>query len=139
MAEKILILLDFFIFFCSKLRKRKSNLIICILCISVAAGNILNFAVQRSADLPIPCKVVAALTHFFLLSKIVWMTILAFHLYFELIKVYSTVNLLTTSRLITITTLIGFGMSTICYYHHLTIDDDFNNRIIGILASYSHD
>ncbi|EDV23832.1 uncharacterized protein TRIADDRAFT_57425 [Trichoplax adhaerens] len=94
----------------SKLRKRKSNLIICILCISVAAVNILNFAVQRSADYPIPCLIVAILSHFFLLSKIIWMTILAFHLYFELIKVYSTVNLLTTSKLILITTVIGFGI-----------------------------
>lgn len=102
---------------CRKLRKKKLNLIIAILSGTVAASNALNFAVRRAANHPLGCKIVSILLHFFLLSKMIWMTILALHLYLKLIKVFSNFNHITTTRLVKFTVLIGFGM----FYINITV------------------
>lgn len=76
-----------------KLRRLRQNQILVYLCLSLLAAILLfTFGINGitdsdSLDL---CKVMAALLHYFLLSSIVWMSIEAYNLYQDLVKVFDT-------------------------------------------------
>ncbi|RDD44479.1 G-protein coupled receptor 126 [Trichoplax sp. H2] len=123
-----------------KLRAKRVNLLICILSVTVAACNALNFAVQRAANYPTLCKIVSISMHFFLLSKTIWTTILALHLYFKLIKVFSAINYVTTTRLIKFTILLGFGIPALAVGTAAVLDGDniYERNANGLKSSISH-
>jgi len=76
-----------------KLRRLRQNQILVCLCLSLLAAILLfTFGINGvtdsdSLDL---CKAMAALLHYFLLSSIVWMSIEAYNLYQDLVKVFDT-------------------------------------------------
>ena len=76
-----------------KLRRLRQNQILVCLCLSLLAAILLfTFGINDvtdsdSLDL---CKAMAALLHYFLLSSIVWMSIEAYNLYQDLVKVFDT-------------------------------------------------
>ena len=86
-----------------KLRKRKSNLIICMLSFCQLIASILPLLDEWAMMNATLCRVVAVLMHFFLMSKIVWVAILALHFYLEL--VYISINVFITAKLV----LAGIG------------------------------
>ncbi|KAJ7393446.1 hypothetical protein OS493_006420 [Desmophyllum pertusum] len=76
-----------------KLRRLRQNQILVYLCLSLLAAILLfTFGINGitdsdSLDL---CKAMTALLHYFLLSSIVWMSIEAYNLYQDLVKVFDT-------------------------------------------------
>ncbi|XP_078374061.1 uncharacterized protein LOC144657585 [Oculina patagonica] len=76
-----------------KLRRLRQNQLLVYLCISLLAAILLfTFGINGitdsdSLDL---CKAMAAFLHYFLLSSIVWMSIEAYNLYQDLVKVFDT-------------------------------------------------
>lgn len=81
------------IFFDRKLRRLRQNQILAYLCVSLLAAILLfTFGINgmTGSDSLDVCKAIAALLHYFLLSSIVWMSIEAYNLYQDLVKVFDT-------------------------------------------------
>ena len=76
-----------------KLRRLRQNQILMYLSMSLLAAILLfTFGINSITDsdsLDV-CKAIAPLLHFFLLSSIVWMSIEAYNLYQDLVKVFDT-------------------------------------------------
>ena len=76
-----------------KLRRLRQNQILMYLSMSLLAAILLfTFGINSITDsdsLDV-CKAIASLLHFFLLSSIVWMSIEAYNLYQDLVKVFDT-------------------------------------------------
>ena len=76
-----------------KLRRLRQNQILAYLCVSLLAAILLfTFGINgmTGSDSLDVCKAIAALLHYFLLSSIVWMSIEAYNLYQDLVKVFDT-------------------------------------------------
>jgi len=76
-----------------KLRRLRQNQILAYLCLSLLAAILLfTFGINgiMDSDALDLCKAMAALLHFFLLSSILWMSIEAYNLYQDLVKVFDT-------------------------------------------------
>lgn len=73
-------------------RLRQNQILVCMSLSLLAAILLFSFGINgithsESLDL---CKAMALLLHYFLLSSIVWMTIEAYNLYQDLVKVFDT-------------------------------------------------
>ncbi|RDD42448.1 Adhesion G-protein coupled receptor G4 [Trichoplax sp. H2] len=95
-----------------KLRKRKSNLIICLLSFSQLITNALILLDGRAKLSSTICRTIAILIHFFLMSKILWVAILALHFYLELI--YTSINVFITAKLVLVGIAIPGVIVAIC-------------------------
>lgn len=86
-----------------KLRRIRANQILLQLCIALLVAILLfgfgtqNVATDKQQEI---CKVLAALVHYFLLSSIVWMSIQAYNLYQDIVKVFNTTTLTHTEFMI---------------------------------------
>ena len=105
------ILKDFF--FChyidSKLQVKMGKFLINNLYIIIAISTMLDFVIERLNNLVIPCKIVAILMYFSLLSQILWMMAITIHIYFQLIRLYTRFESLTAIKLRIISASIGYG------------------------------
>ena len=93
----------------SKLLVRMGKFLIYNLYIVIAASDILDFAIRRCINFFIPCKVVAILMYFSLLSQILWMMAITIHIYFQLIRLYTRFESLTAIKLRIISASVGYG------------------------------
>ena len=102
-----------YFFFChyidSKLQVKMGKFLINNLYIIIAISTMLDFVIERLNNLVIPCKIVAILMYFSLFSQILWMVVITFHIYFQLIGLYTRLENLTTIKLRIISASIGYG------------------------------
>lgn len=86
-----------------KLRRIRANQILIQLCIALLAALLMFvFGTQNVAKIELQetCKALAAILHYFLLSSIVWMSIQAYNLYQDIVKVFDTSTITQTEFMI---------------------------------------
>ncbi|EDV24316.1 uncharacterized protein TRIADDRAFT_57663 [Trichoplax adhaerens] len=93
-----------------KLRKRKNNQVIAMLSLSLMGTALVNFLVMSQALSSVGCIMIAMVSYFCYLSAVILMTILAIHLYVELIKVYSQFNFISTKCNILLACIFAYGV-----------------------------
>ncbi|EDV23871.1 uncharacterized protein TRIADDRAFT_57516 [Trichoplax adhaerens] len=133
LAGCILTFITYIIF--RSIRQKRANQIICFICISIAIYQVFNFFVQTSNSNEPLCKAIGILLHFTLLSAIMWMTILAFHFYFDLIRVYSEVNQISNFKFMLFSCSAGFGIPGTLTMVGITLDSS-NASVIYHTGSF---
>ena len=98
-----------------KLRRLRQNQILVCMTLSLLAAILLfSFGINgitHSGSLDL-CKAMALLLHYFLLSSIVWMSIDAYNLYQDLVKVFDT-TLISQNKFICRAGVVGWSKSTL--------------------------
>ncbi|EDV26613.1 uncharacterized protein TRIADDRAFT_54794 [Trichoplax adhaerens] len=98
-----------------KLRERQSNIIISLLSFNKICRYVFKIIKVYVPGSIIVCKIVMAVDHYFSMSTVLWMTILAIRLYYELIGVYSAIHRmsLSTEKVIFIAGSFAWGVPLI--------------------------
>ena len=101
-----------------KLRRLRQNQILVCMSLSLLSAILLfSFGINgvtHSGSLDL-CKAMALLLHYFLLSSIVWMSIEAYNLYQDLVKVFDT-TFISQNEFMCRAGVVGWSKSTLFFY-----------------------